>query len=258
MIALNRRMANGGSNSAGKGRRARRKPASASGRVWRTALRWAGAGLALLVILSVIWVGVYRIIDPPTTWLIVTTRWSGIAIAQRQVPLEAIAPVLYQTVIGSEDQNFCSHHGFDTKAIDEAIEHDEQGGRLRGASTISQQTAKNAFLWPARNFLRKGLEAYFTVIMETLWPKRRIMEVYLNIAQFGPGVFGAEAAAQRFFDKPARDLSQYEAALLAAVLPDPRRMHADRPSSYVRMRADELAARAADVRRDGLAQCVER
>ena len=137
-------------------------------------------------------------------------------------------------MVAAEDQKFPIHAGFDFDAIADAIEDGGDGGPARGASTISQQVAKNLYLWPGRSWLRKAIEAYFTVLIETLWPKRRILEVYLNVAEFGPGVFGAGAAAQRYFGEPPSRLDRDEAARLAAVLPSPRRMHADRP---VRLRA---------------------
>jgi monofunctional glycosyltransferase len=149
-----------------------------------------------------------------------------------------IAPTAPLAVIASEDQRFADHHGFDLESIQDAMEDAERGRRLRGASTISQQVAKNVFLWPGRSFVRKGLEAYFTVLVEALWPKRRILEVYLNVAEFGDGLFGVEAASQRYFRKPAARLSAEEAALLAAVLPNPHRLRAGRPSGYVQERRD--------------------
>ena len=149
-----------------------------------------------------------------------------------------IAPAGPLAVIASEDQRFADHHGFDFESIQDAMDDAEHGHRLRGASTISQQVAKNVFLWPGRSFVRKGLEAYFTVLIEALWPKRRILEVYLNVAEFGDGLFGVEAASQRYFKKPAARLSMEEAALLAAVLPNPHRLRAGRPSGYVQERRD--------------------
>jgi monofunctional biosynthetic peptidoglycan transglycosylase len=151
---------------------------------------------------------------------------------------QKIAPTAPLAVIASEDQRFAEHHGFDFDSIQDAMDDAERGRRLRGASTISQQVAKNIFLWPGRSFIRKGLEAYFTVLVEALWPKRRVLEVYLNVAEFGDGVFGVEAASQRYFKKPAARLSSEEAALLAAVLPNPHRLHASRPSGYVQERRD--------------------
>ncbi len=149
-----------------------------------------------------------------------------------------IAPAAPLAVIASEDQRFADHHGFDLDSIQDAVEDHERGRRLRGASTISQQVAKNIFLWPGRSFIRKGLEAYFTVLIEALWPKRRILEVYLNVAEFGDGLFGVEAASQHYFRKPAARLTSEEAAVLAAVLPNPHRLRAGRPSAYVEERRD--------------------
>jgi monofunctional biosynthetic peptidoglycan transglycosylase len=149
-----------------------------------------------------------------------------------------IAPDAGLAVVAAEDQKFPRHHGFDLEAIQDAWDEHEAGGRLRGASTISQQVAKNLFLWSGHSWLRKGLEAWFTVLIEFFWPKRRILEVYLNVAEFGPGVFGVRAASEAYFGKPPARLSPQEAALLAAVLPAPSRLHADRPSAYVLRRAE--------------------
>jgi monofunctional biosynthetic peptidoglycan transglycosylase len=156
----------------------------------------------------------------------------------RWVSLEQISPHAAIAVIASEDQLFPFHAGFDFNSIREAVRASERGKRLRGASTISQQVAKNLFLWSGHSFVRKGLEAYFTVLIETFWPKERILEMYLNIAQFGDGVYGVQAAAERFWHKPALALSSSESALLAAVLPNPLRLHAERPSRYVWQRHD--------------------
>jgi monofunctional glycosyltransferase len=164
-------------------------------------------------------------------------REQGFALRQRWVDAERIAPALAIAVVAAEDQKFPLHRGFDFDSIESALERGERGHRLRGASTISQQVAKNLFLWSGRSWLRKGLEAWFTVLIEAAWPKARILETYLNIAEFGDGVYGAEAASQAYFGKPAAALGEHEAALLAAVLPSPRRMHAGRPSPYVRERA---------------------
>src|SRR5262249_11532172 len=148
-------------------------------------------------------------------------------------PWDKIAPEAPLALIASEDQKFPTHHGFDVQAIQDAMEDADEGERLRGASTITQQTAKNLFLWGGRSFVRKGLEAYFTVLLELEWPKRRILEVYMNIAEFGDGVYGVGAAANRFFRKTPAQLSGSEAALLASVLPNPKKLHAERPSPYV-------------------------
>ena len=153
-------------------------------------------------------------------------------------PLEKIAPAMGVAVIAAEDQNFEEHFGFDWQAIEKAIAHNEHSRRKRGASTVSQQTAKNLFLWESRSWARKGCEVYFTLLLETLWSKRRILEVYLNIVEFGDGVYGVEAASRRYFGRDASALTAGQAALLAAVLPSPRRYRADAPSSYVRGRQE--------------------
>lgn len=152
----------------------------------------------------------------------------------RWVPLDAMAYSAPLAVMAAEDQRFPTHRGFDTEAMRKAVRDRLDGKPLRGASTLTQQVAKNLFLWPGKNPVRKALEAYFTVLIELLWPKRRILEVYLNIAELGDGVYGVEAASRRFFDHPARALSATEAALLASALPAPRRFRVERPSDHMR------------------------
>ncbi len=156
----------------------------------------------------------------------------------RWVDLNQISPNLPLAVVASEDQKFPEHWGFDVEAIEKAYEMNQHSHRIHGASTISQQVAKNLFLWSGRSYFRKGLEAYFTVLIEACWPKRRILEIYLNIAEFGLGIYGAEAAAQRFFHIPAARLTRSDAAVLAAVLPNPQRLMAAAPSAYVQQRRD--------------------
>jgi monofunctional biosynthetic peptidoglycan transglycosylase len=163
------------------------------------------------------------------------------------VSLEQISPHAAIAVIASEDQQFPFHTGFDLDSIRQAVRDSERGKRLRGASTISQQVAKNLFLWNGYSFVRKGLEAYFTVLIETLWPKERILEMYLNVAQFGDGIYGVQAAARRFWHKPALRLTSADAALLAAVLPSPLRLHAERPSRYVLQRRDWILGQMRDL-----------
>jgi len=165
----------------------------------------------------------------------------------RWVPLERISPQAAIAVIASEDQTFPFHAGFDFKSIREAVRAHERGRKLRGASTITQQVAKNLFLWPGRSLVRKGLEALLTVMIEALWPKERILEVYLNIAQFGRGIYGVEAAAHRFFHVGAAQLTRSQSALLAVVLPNPLRLHADAPSSYVLGQRDWTLKQMADL-----------
>jgi monofunctional biosynthetic peptidoglycan transglycosylase len=184
----------------------------------------------------------FRFVPPPASALMIERRydaWKGgreYSSRYQWTDFDRIAPPMAAAVIAAEDQNFSSHHGFDWDAIQRAIDYDENGNKLRGASTLTQQTAKNLFLWPDRNWLRKGFEAYFTVLLEGLWGKRRILETYLNIVEFGDGIYGVEAASQRFFHKPSARLTPEEAALLAAVLPNPHRLKANAPSNYVRER----------------------
>lgn len=149
------------------------------------------------------------------------------------VPIEEISTNLQLAVICSEDQNFLKHHGFDIKAIEKAYENNKKGNKIKGASTISQQTAKNVFLWPNRSWLRKGLETYFTFLIELIWNKERIMEVYLNSIEMGPGIYGAEAASQYWFNKSASKLTPYEAAAIASILPNPLRYKANPSTSYI-------------------------
>ena len=198
----------------------------------------------LLLLASAGTVLAWRWMDPVTSSFILQRKVAELLaggnardVEQRWVAWDAISPNAGMAVIASEDQRFAEHWGFDLDSIQDAIEEGQSGGRMRGASTISQQVAKNLFLWPGRSWLRKGLEAYFTVLIELFWSKQRILEVYLNIAQFGDHTFGVDAASRRFFGKRAAALSAHEAALLAAVLPNPVRMHADDPSPYVRERA---------------------
>jgi monofunctional glycosyltransferase len=211
------------------------------------AARFAARALTLFLVGSVGAVLALRWIHPWTTAFMIEARLAaalerdwGYRTDYRWVPYRDISPNLPIAVVAAEDQKFPVHAGFDFDAIADALEEQNDGGPARGASTISQQVAKNLFLWPGRSWLRKGIEAYFTVLLETLWPKRRILEVYLNVAEFGPGVFGAGAASQRFFDESPAHLDREQAARLAAVLPAPRKLHADRPSDYVRERTEHI------------------
>ncbi len=203
--------------------------------------RWTRRlALALFIILAapVALIALYRFVPPPITPLMVLRSLDGAPIRQHWVSYREISPYLIAAVMTSEDQTFCYHQGFDFGAIREAWLTARITGRLRGASTISQQTAKNLFLWPEHSFLRKGLEAYLTIALEALWPKRRILEVYLNIIEWGPGVYGAASAAETSFGRPASALTRRQAALLAAVLPNPRQWSAAHPSPHVARRAD--------------------
>lgn len=209
-----------------------------------------------LVLAPVTWVALYRVLEAPGTVLMLARAAEGERIRHENVPIAQMSPYIVRAVIAAEDARFCSHDGFDVAAIQSAMETNREGGRVRGASTLSQQTAKNLFLWPARSWMRKGLETYFTVLIETMWPKRRILEAYLNAAEWGDGVFGVEAAAQARFGVAAKDLTPLQAARLAAVLPSPNEWRVDPPGPYVRRRSSTILQRANVVARDGLARCV--
>ena len=197
----------------------------------------------IFIIISVLLTLVFRWANPPfTTFMLVKT------LPTEQLPksihwaeVNNISPHLLIAVVAAEDQKFPTHFGFDFKAIQSALEKNKNNKTLRGASTITQQVAKNVFLWPQKSLLRKGLEAYFAILIEAMWPKWRILEVYLNIAEFGPNLFGAHNAAYAHFGKSAINLTQQEAALLAAVLPNPHKLHASKPSEYVANRATEIS-----------------
>ncbi|MCA8929452.1 MAG: monofunctional biosynthetic peptidoglycan transglycosylase [Alphaproteobacteria bacterium] len=193
--------------------------------------------LVLLVALPLALTLVYRFVPPPATPLMLLRRAEGASLSYVWAPLDAIAPGLPQAAIAAEDNRFCAHFGLDLDAIRTAWEDHLDGAPLRGASTITQQTAKNLFLWPGRDWLRKGLEAYLALMLEALWPKQRILEVYLNVAEFDDGVYGAEAAARHYFGTSAARLSPREAALLAAILPNPRDRSAAHPSPAVAHKA---------------------
>ena len=222
---------------------------------WRLALALAIVGLALPTGATL----VYRFVPPPITILMVQRLAQGYGLHKAWRSLPAIAPSLPQAVIAAEDAQFCSHYGFDFEAIRAALAANERDpDRIRGGSTISQQTAKNVFLWPARDYVRKGLEAYFTVLIEGLWGKRRILEVYLNVVEWGPGTYGAEAAAQRYFHVPAARLNSVQSARLAAILPSPLRWKAVAPGPYVARRSRRIGAAAVTVREEDLAACIRR
>lgn len=194
------------------------------------------------ILLSIASALILRFVPPPLTPLMVIRGMEGLiagkgfAIKKQWQPLQRISPYLIQAVIASEDQKFLSHSGFDLEAIAKAYTSNNKGRKLRGASTISQQTAKNLFLWPTSSYLRKAIEVYFTLLLELVWDKERIMEVYLNVAEFGPEIYGAEEASRTFFHTHADKLTTREAAMLAAVLPAPRRWNAAHPTAYLLQR----------------------
>lgn len=211
-----------------------RRPVSSLRRLWR----WCLSAVLLIGVAIIALVVLLRFVDPPSSAFILRARLDASlsAVDHRWVADACLPDPARLAVIAAEDQRFPGHFGFDLEQIADVLAASEQGGVMRGASTLTQQTAKNLFLWPGRNWLRKALEAGLTVLLEAIWPKRRILEVYLNVAEFGPGVFGLEAAAQRFFGKPAVALGPAESALLAAVLPNPAVLDVTAPSAYVRQR----------------------
>ncbi len=226
------------------------------GQMIAAVLGWAVRIALGLVLFSLGWVVAYRFVPPPITWLQARDAVAGKHVEREWVPLEAMTKALPRAVIGAEDANFCQHNGFDLEAIQAAASANVSGKALRGGSTISQQTAKNAFLWPERSFLRKGLEAYFTLLIEFVWGKPRIMEVYLNIVEMGPGIYGMEAAAQHYFDKPASKLTARQAARLAAILPQPIKRSAVKPSKSVRRYARRIEKRVKVVRDEKIDACL--
>jgi len=228
-----------------------------------TSRGWAGriAGwlIALVlwtVLLSILWVLAYRFIDPPTSSLMIRDRMEGHSVKQTWIDLKDIDPDMPRAVITSEDRNFCTHNGFDVEAIASAMKGNLTGERFRGGSTITQQTAKNAFLWSGRSWLRKGLEAYFTVLIEWLWGKPRIMEVYLNLAETGIHTYGVEEGAKRYYGKGARDLSRREAARIAAVLPSPKKREAVNPDGAQRRLARNIERWIKVVKNEKLDACL--
>ena len=211
--------------------------------MWRAAL--------LVVLLGLGLIALFAVVNPPTTpYMLSESRRLG-GVAQEWVPIEDIAPVMARSAVAAEDANFCTHWGLDLVAIRAALE----AGGERGASTISQQVVKNVFLWHGRSWARKALEALLTPVVELVWSKRRILEVYLNVAEFGEGVFGVESASRAWFGIPAADLSAAQAARLAAVLPDPKGRSATEPTPYLRRRAADIADGAATIDRDGRTGC---
>jgi monofunctional glycosyltransferase len=207
----------------------------------RTIRRWALWLIGGFLLLSVAWVLLYAVVAPPVTPLMLIRALGGAGITRSWVPTGAIDPDVFRAVMAGEDNLFCEHHGFDWQAIRQAWQRNQRGGRILGGSTITMQTAKNLFLWPGRSLVRKGFEAYFTVLLELFLSKRRILVLYLNSVEWGGGIYGVEAAAESQFHKSAAALSPHEAALLAAVLPNPRRWSPSRPTAYIAHRAAMIA-----------------
>ncbi|MFT4197742.1 MAG: monofunctional biosynthetic peptidoglycan transglycosylase [Pseudoxanthomonas sp.] len=226
-------------------------------------LRWLLAMPLLLALASVLQVALLRWLDPPFSAFMLARQCQAWGEGQWRFhpaydwrDLDVIAPALPLSVVAAEDQRFASHDGFDLQAIEQARAGNARGRRLRGASTISQQVAKNLFLWQGRSWLRKGIEAWYTVLIEAMWPKQRILEIYVNVAEFGDGVYGAQAAAKTFWGIDAARLSAQQSAQLAAVLPAPRRWSASRPGPYVQRRAAWIQRQVRQLGGDGYLEAM--
>lgn len=229
-----------------------RRGRAAAGAAWSASLaalrtRWlrriVAALLVVFLVLPLALILLYRVVPPPATPLMLIRLVQGQGLAHDWVPLEAISPHLRQAVVASEDNLFCEHRGFDWRSLESAARAFAAGERAGGGSTISMQTAKNLFLWPSRSIVRKAVEVPLTAGIELLWPKRRILEVYLNVAELGPGIYGAEAAARHYFQRPASELSATQAARLAAILPNPLAWSPQPPGDYVARRGETIRLR---------------
>ncbi len=218
------------------------------GWIWRIVL--------FLLLFSIAWVAVYRFVPPPITATMLGDFFAGRGVNKDWMNLNEMDRDMVRAAIAAEDGKFCQHSGFDWDAISDAARRNASGGRIRGGSTISQQTAKNVFLWQGGGYARKGVEAYFTFLIEHLWGKRRIMEVYLNVAETGIGTYGANAGSERYFGHDASAMSPTEAARIAAILPLPKKRGAIAPKGFTRRYGNTIAARIGQVRRDGLDACV--
>ena len=217
---------------------------------------WIVKLVVAFLLISVLWVLAYRFINPPITFTMIGDLIAGRGAQKEWVPIGQIDRDMVRASISAEDSKFCSHKGFDFEAIEDAMKRNASGGRIRGGSTISQQTAKNAFLWQGGGYARKGLEAWFTFLIEHLWGKRRIMEVYLNLAETGIGTYGVNAGSERYFGHDSSAMSATEAARIAAVLPLPKARGAIAPKGFTRRYGNTIAARIGVVGRDGLDACI--
>ncbi|WP_375396276.1 monofunctional biosynthetic peptidoglycan transglycosylase [uncultured Sphingomonas sp.] len=224
--------------------------------LFRRVIGWITKTVLGAVLVSMLWVGLYRFVAPPITLTMLGDMVAGHQVSRKWLPLAAMDPNMARAAIAGEDGHFCSHHGFDYGAIAKAWFRNRDGGRIRGGSTISQQTAKNVFLFQGGGYVRKTVEAWFTFLIETLWGKKRIMEVYLNVAETGLATYGANAGALRYFGHDATSLTPTEAGRLAAVLPLPKKRAAIAPHGFVRRHGDTLARYVAIVGRDGLDACL--
>ena len=217
---------------------------------------WIVKLIIVFVLISILWVLAYRFVPPPITFNMIGDMIAGRGAHKDWMPIGQIDRDMVRAAIAAEDGKFCQHHGFDIEAIEDAMKRNASGGRIRGGSTISQQTAKNAFLWNGGGYARKGVEAWFTFLIEHLWGKRRIMEVYLNLAETGIGTYGVNAGSQRYFGHDADAMSAIEAARIAAILPLPKERGAIAPKGFTRRYGNTIAARISIVSRDGLDACV--
>jgi monofunctional biosynthetic peptidoglycan transglycosylase len=230
----------------------RRRKRSIIGRV----VGWIVKLVLAFLLISILWVLAYRFINPPITFTMIGDVLSGRGAHKEWMPIGDMDRDMVRASIAAEDGKFCAHHGFDLEAIEDAMKRNASGGRIRGGSTISQQTAKNAFLWQGGGYARKGVEAWFTFLIEHLWGKRRIMEVYLNLAETGIGTYGVNAGSQRYFGHDASAMSATEAARIAAVLPLPKKRGAVAPKGFTRRYGNIITARIPVVGRDGLDSCI--
>lgn len=241
-----------------RARRARRRQKKAEQRPIRRLRRllrsWAIRIVGGTVAVTAVMISLFAVVNPPVTPYMIAERIRLGPLERQWVPIEDMAPAMARSVVAGEDANFCLHWGLDIAAIRDAID----SGAGRGASTISQQTVKNVYLWQGRSWFRKAIEAVLTPLVEAVWTKRRILEVYLNVAEFGSGVFGVQAAAQHYFGVNANDLTDTQAARLAAILPDPKGRSASNPSSFVRQQSRRILDGAATIAVDGRAACFER
>lgn len=228
-------------------------PPPAKQRFWRVAAKWGARALGGIAAAYAVLILLFSFVPPPINFYQLGEVWRLGGIDKDWVSWEEIAPVMGRSSVAAEDANFCNHWGFDMAAIRQAIEE----GSNRGASTISQQVVKNVFLWHGRSYPRKAMEAVLTPVVELVWSKQRILEVYLNVAEFDEGVFGVQAAARHYFDVDAKDLSALQAARLAAVLPDPKGRSASKPSSFVRSRTRAIISGAETIAADGRSACFE-
>ena len=222
----------------------------------RRIVGWIVKLVLAAILISVLWVLVYRFVNPPVTVTMLGDMFAGRGAHKEWMPIGEIDRDMVRAAIAAEDSKFCSHHGFDVEAIESAMKRNASGGRIRGGSTISQQTAKNAFLWQGGGYARKGAEAWFTFLIEHVWGKRRIMEVYLNLAETGIGTYGVNAGAERYYGHDASAMTALEAARIAAVLPLPKERGAIAPKGFTRRYGNTIAARIPIVARDGLDACV--